>query len=285
MDHYMLKLVSLVVALIFSINAFAQEEVARKTYFPKAEIRPEKVPAFNNVWVLIMAGQSNMAGRGLVEPQDTLPDPRILTINSKGNIIVAKEPLHFYEPSMTGLDCGLSFAQTILKSIPDSVSILMIPTAVGGSAIDQWLGDSIHRNVKLLTNFREKIAIAQGFGQIKGIVWHQGESDSNARLIGSYEEKLRVLFGRFREYADKPDLPIVIGEIGIFTEGAEYKKMMNQAIHHFANTQPNVACVTTNDFRHKGDKLHFDSESQRMMGVRMAHAYLKLTGLHILNQQ
>ncbi|MEQ8808135.1 MAG: sialate O-acetylesterase, partial [Imperialibacter sp.] len=29
-------------------------------------------------WVFVMAGQSNMAGRGIVEPQDTVTNPRIL---------------------------------------------------------------------------------------------------------------------------------------------------------------------------------------------------------------
>ena len=277
----MMRLVSLFVILMFAIGAFAQEKVERKTYFPKSEIQPDKIPSFKNTWVFIMAGQSNMAGRGQVEPQDTLPNPRVMTINSLGKLVLAKEPLHFYEPTMSGLDCGVSFARTLLKSVPDFITILMIPTAVGGSAIDQWLGDSIHRNVKLLTNFRDKVAIAQTYGEVKGILWHQGESDSNAKLIGSYEGKLRNLFGQFRNYVNKPNLPIVMGEIGIFTDNAENKKLMNQTIHHFAGTEPNTACVSTGDLKHRGDKLHFDSASQRIMGERMAQAWLNLCGINI----
>jgi len=55
-------------------------------------------------WVFILAGQSNMAGRGVVEAEDTITHPRIKTIDKNGNIILAKEPLHFYEPTMAGLD-------------------------------------------------------------------------------------------------------------------------------------------------------------------------------------
>ena len=44
------------------------------------------------VWVFILAGQSNMAGRGKIEAEDTISAPRILTINDKGDIIPAKEP-------------------------------------------------------------------------------------------------------------------------------------------------------------------------------------------------
>ena len=82
---------------------------------------------------------------------------RLLTINKDGQLIIAKEPLHFYEPNLTGLDCGYSFGTTLLKNIPDSISVFLIPTAVGGSSISQWLGDSVHRNVKLFSNFLGKL--------------------------------------------------------------------------------------------------------------------------------
>ena len=53
----------------------------RKTFFPKEEIVVKTVPPKNQVWVFLMAGQSNMAGRGGVQPQDTLPNARVLSIN------------------------------------------------------------------------------------------------------------------------------------------------------------------------------------------------------------
>ena len=118
-------------------------------------------------WVFILAGQSNMAGRGAVEAEDSVTHPRIMMINKQGQIVPAKEPLHFYEPKMAGLDCGLSFANAMIKDCPDDVSILLIPAAVGGSNIRQWLGDSVHRGVKLLSNFKEKMALAKQYGTIK----------------------------------------------------------------------------------------------------------------------
>jgi hypothetical protein len=80
----------------------AQNEAS--TSLPKETIVVKKLPSKQNVWAFLLAGQSNMAGRGMVEPSDTLPDPRILTINQKNEIVVAKEPLHDYEPGRTGLD-------------------------------------------------------------------------------------------------------------------------------------------------------------------------------------
>ncbi|MGZ8539594.1 MAG: sialate O-acetylesterase, partial [Chitinophagaceae bacterium] len=129
----------------------------RTMNFPKHTELAKEPKNKTKVWVFILAGQSNMAGRGLVEPEDTLAEKRLLTIDKDGQLITAKEPLHFYEPNLAGLDCGYSFGTTILKSVPRNISVLLIPTAVGGSSISQWLGDSVHRDVKLFSNFVEKL--------------------------------------------------------------------------------------------------------------------------------
>src|SRR6478736_7815188 len=115
---------ALACVLLFSPTDLLAQNDIRTQSFPKEEVAVTKIPKRKNVWVFILAGQSNMAGRGLVEPQDTIPSSRILTINKQGEIIFAKEPLHFYEPTLTGLDCGLSFGKTLLSHVPDNVSIL-----------------------------------------------------------------------------------------------------------------------------------------------------------------
>lgn len=248
--------------------------------FPKKTEYPDQVPNSDKVWVFILAGQSNMAGRGFVEPQDTLPNQRILTINSKGELILAKEPLHFYEPDMAGLDCGVSFGQELLKHIPDSVSVMLIPTAVGGSSIDQWLNDLSHRNVQLLFNFRKKTELAQKYGQIKGILWHQGESDSHAKLIPEYKNKLARLFSQFREYSGNENLPVLTGKLGLFSDDHTNKSLINKVIQQYASEDLNTYVIKTGDFKHRGDKLHFDSSSQRKMGKRFAKQYIKVKNIN-----
>src|SRR5450432_2255002 len=110
-----MKNILLLLIVLFLISC-KQKKETRTTYFPKSMEMAEKIPAKENVWVFLMAGQSNMAGRGLVEPEDTVPDKSVLTINAKGQLMYAKEPLHFYEPTLTGLDCGLSFGKTLIKN-------------------------------------------------------------------------------------------------------------------------------------------------------------------------
>src|SRR5687767_8499965 len=78
-------------------SIFANAQVERTQNFYRNVEYPQRLPKKKNVWVFIMAGQSNMAGRGFVEPQDTVSNARILAINKDNEIILAKEPLHFYE--------------------------------------------------------------------------------------------------------------------------------------------------------------------------------------------
>ena len=264
---------ALACALLLSTHLSAQHDI-RTQSLPKKEVEAKKIPKRKNTWVFILAGQSNMAGRGLVEPQDTIPSERILSINKNGKVIIAKEPLHFYENTLTGLDCGLSFGGAIVKEAPDRISVLLIPTAVGGSSISQWLGDSTHRNVKLLTNLREKVALGKKYGKIKGILWHQGESDTNPKDAPHYSERLAQLFKLFREAAGNENLPILIGELGGYSDNKNWA-VVNEQIHLYSATDSNTAVITTTDLKDKGDALHFNSESQRILGQRFAKAYLK----------
>ena len=247
----------------------------RTENFPKTRERVQDIPPHDRVWVFMMAGQSNMAGRGLVEPEDTIPDQRILSIDSTGALVYAKEPLHFYEPTLTGLDCGVSFARTLLSSVPDSISILMIPTAVGGSSIKQWLGDSIHNGVKLLSNFREKAAIGGRYGEFKAILWHQGETDANERDIPQHTSRLSSLFSQLREIVGNPGLPVLIGELGAYSRDEEHWAQINQAIHAYAATDSNASVIPTGDLKEKGDRIHFDAAGQRTIGQRMAAEYIR----------
>ena len=243
--------------------------------FPRSVLKPRKLPTRNNLWVFVLAGQSNMAGRGLVEPGDTIPNNRILAINKNNEIVVAKEPLHFYEPTLTGLDCGVSFARILLNHVPDSVSILLVPAAVGGSSIQQWLGDSVWREVKLLSNFSEKIKVASDVGIVKAILWHQGESNANTIAdIERYPDQLEELVEVFRKISKSPDLPVLVGEIGSFSKQPQLQVQFNRNLLQFVNNDKHSSLVRTGDLSHKGDFLHFDSKAQRTLGERFAIAFL-----------
>jgi len=270
-----MKNLFLFLTLLITLTAFGQVQ-DRTINHPNKTKYPSEILSKENVWVFILAGQSNMAGRAFVEPNDTLPNQRVLSINRKSEIILAKEPLHFYEPKMSGLDCGMAFSHEILKHIPDSISVLLIPTALGGSSIAEWVNDSIHRNVKLLSNFKDKVEMVKNYGTIKAILWHQGESDAKPLLIKNYKHKLQALFKKFRNDIDNQNLIILTGNIGLFKEHDLYKKNINQQINECAFNDPNTYLINTKNFKSIGDNLHFNSKSQRKMGKRFAKKYLEI---------
>ncbi len=247
----------------------------RTKYFPKQEVKVNQMPTKHNLWVFVMAGQSNMAGRALVAPEDTVPDPRILTINKDHQWILAKEPLHFYEPSLRGLDCGMSFGREMLRQVPDSVSIALIPCAVGGSSVEQWLGDSLFRGVKLYSNFREKVLFAGKYGTVKAILWHQGENNAKAKDLPSYGGKLKALIAKFRHTAGDDTLPFLAGELGVFRAPPfQYlKDSINNIIHRVAGQDKNVHVVSSDQLTCKADSIHFNARSQRSLSRRYARIY------------
>ena len=247
----------------------------RTKHFPSQQVRAGELPSRHNLWVFLLAGQSNMAGRGKVEPADTIPDLRILTLSQNREWLLAKEPLHFYEPKRTGLDCGLSFGRELIRHLPDSVSIALIPCAVGGSSIDQWLGDSLHRNVRLLSNFSKRADYASQYGTFKGLLWHQGESDASPERIAVYGQKLLHLISLFRQITGRENLPVLIGELGSFAISDKQQRWdsINRIIRDVAGQDENIHVIGTEDLDTKGDHVHFNSEGQRLLGWRFARRF------------
>lgn len=244
--------------------------------FPRTIEYCDSLPHSDSLYIFIMAGQSNMAGRGFVEPQDTISNMRILTIDTSLNWVYAKEPLHLYEPKFAGLDCGISFANDLLPHLPQGASIAMVPCAIGSSSIEQWLANEKVRGVPLLDNFKQKVNYAEQFGHIKGILWHQGESDAALHNVNSYYKNIDSLIHFFRASVHD-SIPILIGELGHYaqtTNEQETWDSLNTVIHNFEHHEHDVFVINTDSLSDKGDKTHFDSKSQRELGKRFSKGYI-----------
>lgn len=274
----MIKKYVIVTLALLMVSCSKKIIYPRTHNFSKEELKVPVIPEKNKVWVFLLAGQSNMAGRGFIEPQDTITSKRILTINKENDLIYAKEPLHFYEPAMAGLDIGLSFGKELIQNIPDSITILLLPTAVGGSSISQWINDENFRNVQLLSNFKEKAEIGKTYGNIKAVLWHQGENDAISEdKIENYNKRLSQLISQFRKDIGNEKLPVIIGELGSFSENNEQWNKINEQIKAYSITDSHSIVVPTGDLKHKGDKVHFNSKSIRILGKRYAQKYLNIS--------
>ncbi len=239
------------------------------------------LPAKENFHLFLLVGQSNMAGRGTVTAADKVPHPRVLMLDKTGTWVPAVDPLHFDKPTVVGVGLGRTFAAAIAEANP-GVTIGLIPCAVGGSPIDTWKPGIFYDATKShpWDDAMQRAKLALPAGKLKGILWHQGESDSNAALAVDYEAKLHDLIGRMRAELRAPTVPFVVGQLGRFAESPwdEFKSIVDAAHRELPLKVPNTAFVASDGLKHKGDKVHFDAESYREFGRRYAAAYLKLLG-------
>ncbi|WP_254512535.1 sialate O-acetylesterase [Anatilimnocola floriformis] len=255
--------------------AFAALAVIAAANFASAET---KLPAKDKFHLFLLVGQSNMAGRGKVEDEDKRPDPRVLALNKAGEWVPAVDPIHF-DKGAAGVGLGKSFGLQIAEANP-GITIGLIPCAVGGSPIDSWKPGEFYKptNSHPWDDAIKRAKLAVEKGTLKGILWHQGESDSNAKLAPTYDAKLQDLVKRFRAELGS-DVPFLVGQIGQFEDVPwdEYNRQVDQAHQNLSKHVVNAAYVSAAGLKHKGDKVHFDSASLREFGKRYAEAFTKLT--------
>jgi len=296
--------------------------------------------------VFLLAGQSNMAGRAQMPTTSLTPSSsqrivinghEILSFDQSQTWVPAHDPLHFDKPEKCGVGPGLPFAKLIaeLDVIESNRKIGLIPCAVGGTSIQQWLpnnvsfvndenmyremdSDSIVTSMdglfehsiqatimamrtpfesssksKLLDDDDEQKCGVGGANnnatfdldiQLKGILWHQGESDCDTEENAKhYLTAALTLLKLFRKHLNNDNLPIVVGGLPNFlrhnpnTDFLHFE-IVNTALQSLPSRLHNVAFVSTHDLNHKGDFLHFDRVSCEIMGQRYAEKFAKLSG-------
>ena len=148
-----------------------------------------------------------MAGRGAVEAQDRTPHPRVIALNKDDQWVPAIDPLHF-DKSAAGVGLGRTFGMQIADANP-GITVGLIPCAVGGSPIDAWKPGEFYAPTRShpWDDALRRAKLALKSGVLKGILWHQGESDANDRLAPAYEAKLHDLIKRLRAELDVPRSP------------------------------------------------------------------------------
>lgn len=238
----------------------------------------QRLPSKESFDLFLLVGQSNMAGRGKVTDADQSPVDGVLMFNTDQQWVPAVDPLHFDKPKIAGVGLGRTFGIAIAKMTPGK-TIGLIPCAVGGTGIDVWIPGA--RDAATNTHpwddamVRAKAALKDG--TLRGILWHQGESDSNAEKSATYEAKLHDLIARFRDELDAPDVPFIVGQLGEF-EGKPWddaKHLVDKAHQELPSKVKATAFVSADALVDGGDKTHFDAESMREFGRRYAAAYQK----------
>jgi hypothetical protein len=236
-------------------------------------VQGQALPADARLDLFLLAGQSNMAGRGKVGPDDKVPDPHVWMLTQARQWAPAIDPIHFDKPDLAGVGPGRTFGIVIAQS-QTNVQVGLVPCAFGGTSIDEW-----KKGGKFYTDAIERAKAAMARGTFKAILWHQGESDLGKGDLTGYLAKLHTLIADFRADLNSPELPFIVGQLGRFhREGATGIDAFNAGLVEFAAKEPHCACVTSEGLVSRGDELHFDTPSQHELGRRYAAAYLKLIG-------
>jgi hypothetical protein len=221
--------------------------------------------------IYLLIGQSNMAGRGPIEEQDldTLENVFLFTGIEGKEWEKAANPMNKYSTvrkslAMQKLNPAYSFGREMAKTRKGK-QIGLVVNAKGGTSIALWApGEELY--IEAVKQAKQ----AMEFGELKGIVWHQGESD--ASKTGKYLSKIETLIEALRLDLNCANVPFIAGQL---SEDKPKRIDFNKMILNLPEVVRNTA-VATSENLHTIDSTHFDAASQRLLGERYAVEMLKL---------
>jgi hypothetical protein len=235
-----------------------------------------KLPPKEKLQLYLLMGQSNMAGRGELETEDTTTHPRVLMFGTNSSWEVAVEPITKDPKKKHGVGPGLAFGKAMAEKNP-GVVIGLVPCAIGGTPLKRWV-----QGADLYSNAVVRARLAMKSGTLKGFLWHQGEGDSlHEADAKSYGERLAKMIQDIRGELGVTNAPFVVGQIGEFLYAREgnpcpFAREINQALLEIPSKVARTGCAKSNGLNHKGDVLHFDAASQREFGRRYAVEMMRL---------
>ncbi len=232
--------------------------------FAAAESSGSSLPTPQEVFVL--AGQSNMLGRGFPLSKGAPSDPRLLVWRGDA-WEVAADPLGDPSDKANGVGPGMTFGLGVLQTLnPESVGL--VQCAVSGTTISKW--EPPH---SVYTSCIDQVRAAGG--HIDGIIFLQGESDAtNKDDAKKWAKRFGVVLAGFRTDLGS-DVPMVIGQIGKLS-GFPYQSTVRDQQAKAATMYPGVAMITTLDQKTGSDGVHFNVGSYKKIGTRFANAWWPL---------
>lgn len=248
-----------------------------------------------NFHVYLCFGQSNMQGKGKIESKDLVDVPErfkmMATVDfasmdrKAGEWYTAVPPICRPETGLSPLDY---FGREMVANLPDSISVGVISVAVDGCSIKMFDEDVCKTYIKGQPSYMTSAAAAYGNnpyrhlvdlakkaqqqGVIKGILIHQGETDTGDDTWGQYVH--RIYTRMLDELGLKEtEVPLIAGQALRSEYGGVCSGQIN-LVNKLKNAVPN-SMVATSEGCKGGDQYHFDSEGYRTIGRRYAQRMLK----------
>ena len=211
----------------------------------------------------------------------------------KGEWYKALPPLSRCHTGLTPCDY---FGRTMVDNLPPNVKVGVINVAIGGCRIELFDKENCAEHIATQPGWLKNIVKsydnnpyawlvdlakrAQKDGVIKGILVHQGESNTGDRewpekLKGVYENLLADLNLKAEE------VPLLAGEV-VHADQKGICASMNEIIDTLPQVIPTAHVVSSACCPAAGDNLHFTARGYRMLGARYAETMLQLLGYRAL---
>ncbi len=251
--------------------------------------------------IYLCFGQSNMEAGARPEEQDkgTL-DPRFQMLaavdmprlnRTKGNWYLATPPLNRQENNMGPLDW---FGRNMVANLPQDVRVGVINVSVAGAGIELWDKDDWQKYLDTREQWMKNIVnqyngspyqrlvemakVAQKDGVIKGILLHQGESNSSdtnwpAKVKSIYDNLMKDL------NLNPKDVPFLAGELKSQEEHGVCWRFNTNILVHLPEVLPNSHIISSKGVKGSPDQFHFNTAGMREFGKRYAQQMLKLEGI------
>lgn len=233
----------------------------------------------------LCVGQSNMAGSGMpYSPELDPPDPRILQYGYSGRALEpATVPLDSLDNG-TGMSPATGFAREYLTQLPDHVGVLLIPAAKSATTFTDepstytWRpGAASESRYDLygqsVQQAQEALAAIGDAGQLKGILWHQGEGNTGMTTT-EYAADLDNLIDHYRTDLNDPDLPFVVGQLTqerLYTTAA--RRLIDRAHYETPARVERTGFAPSEWGWASYDETHFGRTGALKLGKNMVDAY------------
>jgi hypothetical protein len=230
--------------------------------------------------VFLLAGQSNAVGRGqtLNAAQDAVVVEGVKQWDTTTqSVIDAVNPLRNFDPTTT---VGFAYRFAVLYKQATGRDVLIVPRAKGGSgfANNGWgTGKVYHEGAITQAN----AALAATGGKLKGILWHQGESDANvSNSAATYQANLSALVQDFRTRITGAGSALFIcgGMTPLIVAGSASHQAIQGVLASVATFIDRSAFVTSDGLgsNSTSDAVHFSAAAQREFAERYLDVYQDL---------
>lgn len=248
-------------------------------------------------YIFLAFGQSNMEGSAKIEAQDTVNvNPRFKVLEALNCPEINRKADTWYTavPPLCRCNTGLTpvdyFGRYLLEKLPADITIGVINVSVGGCKIElfdkdnyesyaatapDWMAGMIKAyNGNPYGRLVELAKLAQKDGVIKGILLHQGESNTGdatwpTKVKGVYSNLLNDL------NLKAENVPLLAGEVVNADQGGVCASM-NDIIATLPQVIPTAHVISSKGCTDGPDNLHFDAAGYRELGTRYAKQMLSL---------